>query len=160
MLATIARPTAVAAAIEEPTVTFNAIQRQSTATVIVFLPPGQEKVFFEDPLIAIPGPSQQSDLWTVIWTLVPGPGITSVFFSTDKAGIEIPQEELPPRLQIMESSPVLGEPSQWQVTFRNNVISANSFNYAINAEAIPDDARQLKPIRHDPTIVVTQDPIG
>lgn len=158
MLATIARPTAVEATTEEPTVTYNAVQRQIAATVIAsFLLGEVEPTFdFEAPLIAIPGPGKGSDIWTVTWTLEPGPGVVSAIFDKEN-GISIPQ--VPSRLRIRESFRVPDQPSQWQVTFQNNVISANSFNYVIKGDVKGADDRWL-PFSHDPTIVVTQDPIG
>jgi hypothetical protein len=160
MLAAIARPTAVEAAIEKPDVAFNAGQRMIAATVIVSLPLGATEPIFEAPLIAIPGPGQGSDLWTVIWTLVPGPGIISATFNKEH-GITFSMEEpFPPNLRIKESFQVPDHPDQWQTTFQNNVISAHSLRYFIHVELVRATDRQRLFFRHDPTIVVTQDPIG
>jgi hypothetical protein len=148
-----------------PTVTYDAGNQTIAATVIVSLPSGAEDLVYDTPLIGIPGPGELGPRWTVFWNLQLGDGLSSVSFP-ESDGIVVPATgtTLPPHVTVTPSSSHMGSSStQWQVTIENTVTGANSFNYDITAIGIPVQVSTLasfKTTTHDPTIVVTKDPIG
>jgi len=146
-----------------PTVTYDSTNQTIAATVIVSLPSGAEDLVYDTPLIGIPGPGELGPRWTVFWNLQLGDGLSSVSFPASD-GIVVPATgtTLPPH--VTPSGSQMGASStQWQVTIENTVTGANSFNYDITAVGTPVQVSTLASFTtttHDPTIVVTKDPIG
>ncbi len=148
--------------ITEPTVTYDAKNQVVSATVIVSLPPDLTDLVYAAPLIGVPGPGELGPTWTVLWNLIAGEGLSSVFFpSSDGIVLPSPGTSLPPNVQNLESH--LGSvDTQWIVVLRNTVTDVNMLNYDITATGASFAITPLSftTTTHDPTIVVTKDPIG
>lgn len=137
----------------EPTVTYDSVSKMIWAGVIV------NATNIAPPVVAIPGPVGAE--WTVIWTLVPGTGIASAVFLPEATGITLsPSAIEPPPLVVLESLPVPNEPNQWLVRFRNDAQGSSSFEYHITYQpTLSGDLQPQARVTHDPTIVVTTEPI-
>lgn len=146
---------------ELPTVSYDADRKEIRVTLICSMTE-DNGCKTQPPMIALPG----VDVWTVIWTLVPGPGVTSATFA-EVRGIDCPWPQgthLPEKvdIQFSEREP---EPAtsqwKWEVLFTTSKdLDAAVFHYGINAyfnRANGSRGRIL--VQHDPTIVVTKDPI-
>jgi hypothetical protein len=97
----------------------------------------------------------------VVWKLVPRGDLSSADFDTD--GIVFPSTTppMPPNVSSSNSALVEGAQDQWTVTIENWVTDVNSFHYDISVQApIPGSPKPFLKTVHDPTIVVTLDPIG
>ena len=170
MIATIARPTTVQAAIDEPatdapSVTYDLVNRKAWARVIVTHAEGAANAEIAAPPISAP----KHGVWIVAWTLVPGPGVHSATFRNqpNEKGITVPATlntlAVPPGVNAVESKPVTDEPTKWRVTFKNEVSGVNWFSYGIavdwhSQQPLPGVAPRTLTV-HDPTIVVATDPI-
>lgn len=131
-----------------PTATYDAANKHIWATVIVSRVEG--KTICQAPVLAIPISKDESELWTVTWTLVPGENATSATFNPE--GIKL-MNGMPDGVMIWQSGAVQDQPSQWRASLRNLVTGATSFKY--NIDAVCD----TQPFTHDPTIAVVTDPI-
>lgn len=138
---------------------------------VFVLPPiaGDNKLIFLAPPITIPGtgsPSIPANC-VVIWELEYDPQVfASLGFQSN--GVAPPQIDcLPEGLTIRESELLYAEglPTRWRMEVVNGVSGLQSFKYFLNVEGILNNLIQSQtPIpvtgHHDPTIVVTQEPIG
>ena len=176
MAATIARPNSVQPATDGPStdgpsITYDVVGKKIWAMVIVSHAEGAENAAVAAPVIALPGPFGEK--WAVIWTLKLGPGVAKATFSKE-AGIIVPSAQkpsLPLGISILDSQR-LPDTVRWQVTFKNEVLAVSQLNCDIAVEWFPPTASsragdsplpRVAPrvvVVHDPTIVVTQDPIG
>jgi hypothetical protein len=141
-----------------PTATYDAVNKQISATVIVSYPSLEsENATFDTPMIAIPS-SVGEEVWTVTWTLVCGANVQLATFKPEK-GIDTP-ENPPIGIADLQSRPVPEQADQWQVSLGNHVEdAANAFKYYINADVKKAGESSSKPFHHDPTIAVVTDPI-
>ncbi len=155
--------------ISVPTATYDVGSHTIQAFAIVTHRAGEAHPRFHPPLIAIPGPNPEVDGDTVEWIvnfiLVPGDGVVSAAFldSSENKGITVPSSlkpVKPGRVEVLASSPVFTDEAQWIVKIQNGVVSPNSLNYDVSLSVATADGGELTLIQHDPTIVVTQDPIG
>ncbi len=124
---------------------------------------------FDVPTITLPGSGSDSipSYCTVIWTLEAGENVTSVSFTGQ--GMELPavgHPPLPAGVSILESQGVDGAPNQWKTCFKNRIHGPNepfAYTISINAAFNPGPSANFSlgpgPFSHDPTIVVTLDPI-
>jgi len=160
------QPAAILETTLEPSVTYDAKNQQIHATVIVSLPQGAGDLVYQTPLIGVPGPGDLGNAWTVFWKVLPGEGLTSVTFEAGD-GIVVPASgtSLPPNVHASDSQ--MGSSlDEWQITIANTVTGTNSFNYDITCVGIPSGPsaevglKRFTTTTHDPTIVVTKDPIG
>ncbi|HEX3128177.1 MAG TPA: hypothetical protein VH394_12680 [Thermoanaerobaculia bacterium] len=148
----------------EPTAIFDREGRLITAEVIVSWDSIEDKLIVQAPIIDIPGPGTEDEPspWTVLWKLMPDCStIQLATFNSSSQGVIIPgpTSVLPLGVSLLESEP--GEtPDQWRVLIENKARSLSSFNYdlAITGTLISADIKHHRD--HDPTIVVTPDPIG
>jgi hypothetical protein len=149
MLST-ARKTRLEETHPEPTVTFDAENRIVILKVVVFLPEGGSDIVIEAAPAAIP----HGD-WTFVWDLdVSTSGLVAQF-----ANPGIILGSLPPQVRILKAPSGIAE--EWTAQLRNEVQSANAFNYDIAVEwHLREDEVLHKVTVHDPTIAVTTDPIG
>ena len=135
------------------TVVYDSADSKISLNVIISLPEGAP----EPSVFAVPFniPPHQ---WTVRWTLEPGENLDSVSFSGE--GLVLPgRDDLPAKVEIISSAQQ--SPTEWEATFSNEVIGANSFNYTIEYTATTFSGQRLGPLYvHDPTIALTPDPIG
>ncbi|HEY0514052.1 MAG TPA: hypothetical protein VGH73_19245 [Thermoanaerobaculia bacterium] len=158
-----------------PTVTYrfaDPLDPQSALTIevsVIIFPPvvnGGDPIF-EAPMIAIPGSISSSAGCDVIWTLVDGiNAFTNLDFSntTEQQGIVIPSAkhpQIPDGVGILASSvdPSTDPPAsnQWRVRIQNQVSEIGSFAYTI--AILYDLGNGPLSAGHDPTIVVTPEPI-
>ncbi|HEV8579293.1 MAG TPA: hypothetical protein VGX68_09440 [Thermoanaerobaculia bacterium] len=134
----------------EPTVTFDAENMTVTLKVVVFLPEGAEDIVIETAPAAIPHGN-----WTFVWVLdVSTSGLIAEF-----ADPGIILGSLPPLVRVLKAPS--GTAETWTAQLRNEVQSANAFNYdiAVDWHLLEDNVIRNVTI-HDPTIAVTTDPIG
>jgi len=143
---------------------FDLANKEITAEVLVSLidaPPGLS--IQVSPGIFIPGSGapDKPSIWTMIWNVKCDATLESASFENRSQGIAIPGG-LPPGIAILTSGPsVLGSlPGQWTITFENSLTTQppQTFNYDILIQAQSNGTKQLR--KHDPTIVVTKDPMG
>lgn len=135
----------------DPKVIYDPVNMTITATVIVSLPPGAGDITITTAPITIP-----KDTWTLFWDLVVDtPGIVAQF--ADPGIIFLPP--LPPKVTVVKEPS--GDATRWTAELRNEVLGVNAFNYDIAVSWSPINAAVVATVTvHDPTIVVTKDPIG
>ncbi len=141
-----------------PSVIYDPVHQVITATVIVGFDATTSNLVVHAPPIAIPK-GVESSSWTVLWNVVPDATLQSASFLSTSEGVEIPGQNLPPEVTLT----TLGEGQsldQWQATFVNAVTGPNSFNYILLVKGTPLGSTLAMFKRHDPTIVVTPDPMG
>jgi hypothetical protein len=150
MQATLSQPATLTAA-TEPTVTYDPVRMTITATVIVSLEPDRSEITITAAPITIP-----KDTWTLFWDLVVDtPGLTAEFA---KPGIVF-LPPLPPKVKILKEPG--GDALRWTAEIGNEVVNVNTFSYDIAVSWSLSNAEVTGTITvHDPTIVVTKDPIG
>jgi hypothetical protein len=132
----------------EPTVTFDAENRTVTLKVVVFLPEGATDIVIEAAPAAIP----HGD-WTFVWDLeVSTSGLIAEF---DDPGIIL--GSLPPLVRVLKEPS--GTAEEWTALLRNEVQSANAFNYdiAVAWHLLNEEVIRRVTV-HDPTIALTPDP--
>ncbi len=152
MPSTLSQPATLTAG-QEPTVTYDPANHTITSTVIVAVPPSESGITVTTAPLAIPHGS-----WTLFWDLMVAttPELHAEF---GDPGITFPLESLPPNITV-ESQPS-GDATQVSAKIRNHVTTTNSFNYDVNVSwSLGESDVVVKHTVHDPTIVVTQDPIG
>jgi hypothetical protein len=128
-------------------------------------------VSFEVPTITLPGSGSTSmpSYCNVIWTLMDG-GAAFTSLSFTGQGMEIPAVTHPPLpvgVSILESEGLEGTPSKWKTCFKNRIQETDEcvFSYTISIQATPKPSANFNPrsgpvlVSHDPTIVVTMEPI-
>jgi hypothetical protein len=146
-----------------PTVTYDHLGKLITATVIVRLDTITDELVVQAPLVAIPK-GGESLRWTVLWTIQPDATLQSASFYSAIEGVEIQGQNIPPGVILLMSGPGQSQdplfPDQWQVTIENDVAGPNSFRYTLSVTGTPIGTAQPRFKKHDPTIVVTPDPIG
>ena len=103
--------------------------------------------------------------WTMIWTLIPGVGVTGQPTFNNTGGIEIMNK--PHLLTVHQSMASLVSSSSLSIPFTNDCESANSATYTIQGEVDGQPfgvnfgvGNLFTAFRHDPTIAVVTDPIG
>jgi len=136
----------------DPTVTYDTERMIITLSVIVTLAEGAKEVTITAAPVTIP-----KDAWTLIWDLVVDtPGLVANF--ADHGIVLLPP--LPPKVTVVEG-PSSVSPSRWTATFQNEVLNTNAFSYDIAVDWSHGATEVLvRTTVHDPTIVVTKDPIG
>ena len=146
-----------------PTVTYDPVNQVITATVIVGFDTTTSSLVVHAPLIAVPK-GVESSSWTALWNVAPDATLQSASFRSTSEGVEIPGQNLPPEVTLLALGPVPSpspqSPDQWQATFGNAVTGPNSFNYILSVKGTPLGSTLAMCKRHDPTIVVTPDPMG
>ena len=144
---------------ELPTVSYDAKNREIKVTLICSARIGGYKIHC--PMIALPGPVGSE--WTVIWTLVADSGVSSATFN--EGWIIAPWafgEPLPDGVQRLDSGPVPEKESQWRMVFKNEITGSGLgvFHYDVKAELTDQSNGKSQAVYdHDPTIVVSKDPI-
>jgi hypothetical protein len=147
--------------IADPTVIYDSKAMTITSSVIVTLAEGAKDVTIMAAPVTVP-----RDTWTLIWNLVVDtPGLTAVFAGP---GI-ILLPPLPPKVAVVEW-PSAVTPTRSTATLGNAVLGTNAFNYDIAVDwsfsvspsmgTFPLEPLTVQTTVHDPTIVVTKDPIG
>ena len=93
--------------------------------------------------------------WLVVWTLIAGAGVDSVAFNESHGiCIQTVDKVIPMSQGLVDPS----SPTQWKTLILNNVTETVLVKYSIIGTAsVGSDRHDV--IFHDPTIVVTQDPI-
>lgn len=157
---TITQPTIVAPIF--PTVTYDLKEKLITATVIVSWDSVLGDLVVQAPIISIPGPGTTGEpsIWTVLWEAKPDPATLSSA-SFDSQGILIPalNTSMPFGVSLLSLEPV-SSPDGIEVTLENDVTSDGSLNYTVSVTGTRIGEGQPRYKQHDPTIVVTQEPIG
>jgi hypothetical protein len=135
----------------DPKVIYDPVNMTITATVIVSLPPGAGDITITTAPITIP-----KDTWTLFWDLVVDTPEINAWFA-DPGIIFLPP--LPPKVTVIEQPS--GGPVRWTAVLKNEVVGVNAFNYDIAVAWSTNVSEVLAHTTvHDPTIVVTKDPIG
>jgi hypothetical protein len=161
MLATLERPTTQQLDTTlAPSVIYDSVNHKIHATVIVSQS-SPNNLKFDAPIIGIPGSGspELTATWDVIWTVVPGSGLDSVNFYGQ--GILIPADgsDLPAGvIKPIPTAPVPDRPDQWTATITHHVGDVNSFGYTMFVQG--NGGGKTISDFHDPTIVVTLDPMG
>ena len=132
-----------------PSVSYNRNAKEIRINLICTIENGQKKIYSPPSLIP---QTNDSFSWTVIWTLVPGEGVNSATFRNLHLG-----DNLPAGCEAMVAQ-VSKEDCEWKVWCKNNVMDFCSCGYNIEATFVPKKGRRVK-VKHDPTIVVSKDPI-
>lgn len=152
-----------------PAVTYEPLSKLISATIVVAYDSVEDTLVVQAPIIALPK-GGDSVIWTLTWTVLHDDTLQSASFTSASQGIEIPAQNtvMPPGFSVLTSEPLPTEdpqpPNQWQVRFFNGAASATAFSYTIYATGAtgsangPSPAKQLS-TQHDPTIVVTLDPM-
>jgi hypothetical protein len=150
MNTTLSQPVPLTAA-TDPIVIYDPVNKTITATVVVSLPPGAEDITIETAPIAVP-----QGTWTLYWDrVVDTPGLFAVF--NEKKGIVF-LPPLPPKVTVLEEPS--GTAVRWTARLSNEVITVNEFSYDIGIDwAVSVTDVIARTTVHDPTIVVTKDPI-
>jgi hypothetical protein len=144
-----------------PSVTYDVSQKKISVTVIVSKPSGSTDLTFDAPIFGVPGSGSSgvSATWTVTWTVVPGDGLDSVSFNSPGIVIPAAGSSLPDRVSDPVDTEAVPESSdQWQATIVQQVTDVNAFSYTLSVTG--DIGGTLILDSHDPTIVVTLDPMG
>jgi hypothetical protein len=133
-----------------PTVTYDKELREIVATVIVSA--SVAGLIVQAPVIAIPGSGDGTALtWNVFWNVQPDNSLRA-------AGLEsIPTPEVPSGNGIVLSN-VGPTPKGWEITFENQAIASSVLRYSMHLIGTTLDGHPVRTF-HDPTIVITQDPI-
>lgn len=145
-----------------PAVTYDPTNFQITAYLIVSActsdPSG---LCVQAPMIAVPQSAPASPPWTVLWKAVPGSGLSSAFFDVGKGKAQVPApDNKPPSVTIDLPTTELAS-NQFAVTIRNLNQTAASFTYLVHVCGQPNGpTKSLLTRKHDPTIVVTMEPMG
>jgi hypothetical protein len=143
-----------------PTVTYDHQDKLITATVIVAWDAVEGDLVVHAPLIAIPK-GGESLLWKVLWEVLPdATTLQSAGFDSTSAGVEIPAQntEMPLGVSLRTLGPGL-TPDQFQATIENGVASDSSLSYTLFLQGTRIGEIQPSFKKHDPTIVVTLDPM-
>lgn len=161
----------------EPTVSYNdsdplfAPGTLAVNVTVLVLPPttlGGPPIF-RSPMIALPGGGTPTAPihCAVTWTLVDANFAFSKLEFEATGGIAIPSEahpQMPDLVQVLASSRVDANHKVWLVTFGCAVPSVAEFHYDLSVSyclgPCPDSGAQFAQASHDPTIVVTPEPIG
>jgi hypothetical protein len=160
--ATMERTTTEPACGEYPSVTYDQASSRITATLVVSLPAGSEEPSVEAPMIALPATKVGASPWMLVWRLHPDPAsVVSAHFEPTK-GVQLPgagcSTPLGVEVGLSERGP---QEDHWHVAIENHASSTSEFKYDVSVCAHPIFAT-IGPIQvtvHDPTIVVTPDPI-
>ena len=146
-----------------PSVTYNLLSEPKSINVTVIVSRSSDPdhpLHFDAPAFCVPG-SGSPDIavtWNVIWTVLPGSGLDSVKFID--VGLQTPalDSHLPDGVNPISPLPVEGNEDMMQALINHTVLSVNSFNYRMFVKGQQGDT--IMPDSHDPTIVVTLDPMG
>jgi hypothetical protein len=148
-----------------PSITYDLLSvpnKSIHVTVIVSLSSDDPNhpLHFDAPIFGVPGSGLTgvSSTWDVIWTVAPGSGLDSVFF-TD--GILFPADhpEVPDAVDLpIHTEAIPCHADQFKATITHHVEEVNSFNYRMFVQG--NSGGTLTPDSHDPTIAVVSDPIG
>ncbi len=149
MPATIEQAMSIPTTATMPTIMHDAPNQAVNIYVVVSLnPDGQDITIAAAPAVILQG------TWTLRWKLVVAtPGLPAWF--TDP-GILVDPAGLPPKASV---GGILSQPDQCTAQVSNTVQSSNQFNYLISVAWQKGNSELLKTV-HDPTIAVTQDPVG
>ncbi len=149
MQATLTQPATTTAV--ESTVTYDTENMTITATVVVTLAPEASDITITTAPITIP-----KDTWTLFWDLVVDtPGLSAEF--ANPGIVFLPP--LPPKVTVIQEPS--GTATRWTAVLKNEVVGVNSFNYDIGIDWSFGEFAVIEHLTvHDPTIVVTKDPIG
>jgi hypothetical protein len=143
----------------EPTVTYEKATIIE-ATVVVYPPaPVDSKPIFEAPLIAIPGSGSPSipAHSVLIWTLVDG---SNAFKTLEFSNPGFKGGQLPPGVTLWGPGVLDVAPKQRLVLVENQVSEPRQFDYTIEINySYSSSPQELLQTSHDPTIVVTTEPI-
>jgi hypothetical protein len=133
-----------------PTITHDAPNQIVTVYVVVTLnPDGQDITIAAAPVALLQGP------WSVRWNLIVAtPGLHAQF---GDPGILIDAAGLPPRVSV---GTILSQPDHCAAQVSNAAQSSNQFNYWISVTWMWGNSETMVKTVHDPTIAVTQDPVG
>lgn len=137
-----------------PTVTYDPVNRKICATVMASWD-AIEGFIVQAPIIAIPKGGELFH-WTVLWTLQSDGTLDSLSFE----GIEVPMggTTMPAGVGLLTSGQG-PDSNQWQIAIDNRAESASPFNYTLSLTGTPAGTTQPRVKKHDPTIVVTLDPM-
>lgn len=142
-----------------PTVTYDPVNRKICATVMASWN-AIDGFIVQAPIIAIPKGGELFH-WTVLWTIQSDGTLDSLSFSSPFEGIEVPTRDttMPAGVGLLTSGQGPGS-NQWQIAIDNRADSASPFNYTISLTGTPAaGTAQPQVKKHDPTIVVTLDPM-
>jgi hypothetical protein len=143
-----------------PTVTYDPAKSLITAYLIVSACTSDSSgLCVQAPLIAIPGSgiSGTASSWSVLWIVVPDASLSSASFDSKK--VQVPLSGAPTGVGVTIPIPDLN-PDQWQVAIQNSVPSAASIQYRVFVTGYVSDPKSMLATHHDPTIVVTMEPMG
>jgi hypothetical protein len=149
MLATIEQTTCSLEIPTEPTVTFDSL---NSITMWVIVSSLQGAHSFKAPPLAINGPKlgESPWTWTVVWNFVPDSSVGGF----DRFEVQFPTP--PPAPGITLGTPQQNTKTQVQATITfDETLKLTSFNYDLSAVV-----NNVQQVVHDPTIVVTPEPIG
>jgi hypothetical protein len=159
MVSTLKQSAAQLNTTQSPSVSFDVSQKTIAANVIVSKP--ATDLIFDAPIFGVPGSGSSGVpvTWTVTWTVVAGDGLDSVSFTSPGIVIPATGSSLPDGVSgPVDTNSVADNPAQWQAAITQAVTDVNAFNYTLIVEA--DSEGTKVPGSHDPTIVVTLDPMG
>ncbi len=152
MLATIEQTTSSQEIPTEPTVTFDSL---NSITMWVVVSSFQGLLRFKAPPLAINGPKlgESPWTWTVVWNFVPDSSVGGF----DRFEVQFPTPPTPPLAPgITLGTPQQKTDTQVQTTITfDDTLKLASFNYDLSAVV-----NNVQQVVHDPTIVVTPEPIG
>lgn len=140
-----------------PTVTYNLEEKLITATVIISLNSVTGVPENLVPILAIP---KSSDPWTVLWTIQYDPAVfQAASFQSASQGVQV--EAMPAGVRLLMSGPVPSpdpaSPDQWKITIENEATTKTLLSYKLFTKHTRGN--QTTSMFHDPTIVVTLDPM-
>ena len=152
MPATIEQAMSIPTTAMMPTITHDAPNQVVTVYVVVTLnPDGQDITIAAAPVALLQGP------WTLRWNLVVAtPGLPAKFADP---GILVDKSPLnmPPKVSV---GSILSQPDRCTAQVSNGAQSSNQFNYSISVSWQKGNSELMVKTIHDPTIAVTQDPVG
>lgn len=132
-----------------PGVTYDEERAVIVATVFASLPPSAQEPLITAPVIAIPRTPSDAQHWTLFWVLMHDQTIDSASFGDN--GIAFSGSMA---VGVTMTDPVQVSPTQWSVEIVNQAKLLSAFSYTIEVTATG------RTITHDPTIVVTPEPMG
>jgi hypothetical protein len=132
-----------------PTITHDGENQAVTIYVVVSLNPDGEDITIGAAPIALP-----QGTWTLRWNLVvTSPGLQAAFTPPGILVVKAPP--------MVDFGPIARETDHCTATVTNTVTGTDQFNYWISV-SWPKGSAQTPIVKtvHDPTIAVTQDPVG
>jgi hypothetical protein len=145
-----------------PAVTYDQEHFQITAYLIVSACTSDpDGLSVQAPMIAVPQSAPDSPPWTVLWKVVPGSGLISASFDPDLGKAQIPDPDSKPNSVTIDLL-ITSDPNQFAIKLLNLDTTAASFKYLVHVCGTASDSNNITHLKktHDPTIVVTMEPMG